>query len=382
MFGSCILYLIYMNIIQNRKIYFIISGFLFTASIAAMLIFGFKLGIDFTGGSLMAIKVSDNIETNATAIQEILTKGEKSLLESVAIQPAGERGFLLRFKAVTEDEHQAVLGALRLALAPKDTATTSEATAGKAEVKSNPLPGIKAVNNKGEPVDIKFEANPAITAESGTTTIGGSEIVMEDSFESIGPTVGRELQERSIYALLAVMIAIIIYIAWAFRKVSQPVASWKYGVVAVIALLHDVIVPAGVFAVLGHYGGVEIDILFVTALLTILGFSVHDTIVVFDRTRENLARGHRFSPPARGGDKEGVGGFEEVVNASVNQTIRRSINTSATAFLALLAMYLFGGEPIKHFVLALMIGIAIGTYSSIFIASPLLVVWNNWKQRR
>ncbi len=347
-----------------------------------MLLFGFKLGIDFTGGSLLSIKVADNIETNATAIQEILTKGEKSLLESVAIQPAGERGFLLRFKAVTEDEHQAVLGALRLALAPKDTATTSEATAGKAEVKSNPLPGIKAVNNKGEPVDIKFEANPAITAESGTTTIGGSEIVMEDSFESIGPTVGRELQERSIYALLAVMIAIIIYIAWAFRKVSQPVASWKYGVVAVIALLHDVIVPAGVFAVLGHYGGVEIDILFVTALLTILGFSVHDTIVVFDRTRENLARGHRFSPPARGGDKEGVGGFEEVVNASVNQTIRRSINTSATAFLALLAMFLFGGEPIKNFVLALMIGIAIGTYSSIFIASPLLVVWNNWKQRR
>lgn len=367
-----------MNIIQNRKIYFILSGVLFTASIAAMLVFGFKLGIDFTGGSLLSIKVADTVETNPAAIQAILTGGEEKLLESVLVQSAGERGFLLRFKEVNEEEHQAILRALRLALSPAPTPsnlplgqgeTKSTTPAGKAEVKSNPLPGIKAVNSQGQPVDIKFETNPEITAESGTTTIGGADIVAEDSFESIGPTVGNELKQRSIYALAAVLIAIIFYIAWAFRKVSQPVASWKYGVVAVVALLHDVIVPAGVFAVLGHYGGVEIDVLFVTALLTILGFSVHDTIVVFDRTRENLAR-------------RSNGSFEDVVNTSVNQTIRRSINTSATAFLALLAMYLFGGEPIKHFVLALMIGIAIGTYSSIFIASPLLVVWNNWSRRQ
>lgn len=366
-----------MQIIQNRKIYFIISGLLFTVSIAAILTFGFKLGIDFTGGSLLAIKVSDKVQTNPAAIAAILTTGEKKVLEGAQVQGAGERGFLIRFKTVSEDEHQAVLAALRLALAPAPTPSnlplgqgeTKPTTAGKAEVKSNPLPGIQAVNSQGQPVDIKFEANPAVTAESGTITIGGSDIVIEDSFESIGPTVGNELKQRSIYALAAVLVAIIIYIAWAFRKVSQPVASWKYGVVAVVALLHDVIVPAGVFAVLGHYAGVEIDILFVTALLTILGFSVHDTIVVFDRTRENLAR-------------RTAGSFEEVVNTSVNQTIRRSINTSATAFLALLAMYLFGGEPIKNFVLALMIGIAIGTYSSIFIASPLLVVWNNWKHRK
>jgi len=359
-----------MNIIQRRKIYFTVSILLVLSSIVAFAVFGLKLGIDFTGGSLLQIKVADNVQTTATDIQSVLTTGEPKVLESVTVQPTGERGFILRFKNITEDEHQAVLAKLRAALAPKDAAATTTPVQATDKKSIPDLSGLKAVDSKGNPVDVKFEANPDVVAESSDTTIGGAGVVTEDSFESIGPTVGSELKQRSIYSILAVLAAIIIYIAWAFRKVSQPVASWKYGVAAVIALTHDVFIPVGIFAVLGHFLGVEVDILFVTAILTILGFSVHDTIVVFDRIRENLAHSrHR-------------GTFEEIVNISVNETVRRSINTSMTAFLALLSIFIFGGESIKYFVLALMLGIIFGTYSSIFIASPLLVVWNNWSRRQ
>jgi len=189
-------------------------------------------------------------------------------------------------------------------------------------------------------------------------------------FESIGPVIGQELQDKAVRAILAVLIAIVLYIAWAFRKVSDPVSSWKYGVTAIIALAHDVIIPTGIFAILGFWMGIEIDILFVTAVLTILGFSVNDTIVVFDRTRENLARDHHKHD------------FDWIVNKSVNETIRRSLYTSLTTFVVLFAVYLYGGESIKNFVLALMIGVIAGTYSSIFLASPLLVVWEKWSRRR
>jgi len=180
----------------------------------------------------------------------------------------------------------------------------------------------------------------------------------------------KSLKIKALEAILAVLAAIILYIAWAFRKVSDPVSSWKYGVTAIVALAHDVIIPTGIFVLLGHFMNVELDILFVTALLTILGFSVNDTIVVFDRTRENLARDHHKHD------------FEFIVNKSVNETIRRSINTSLTTFVVLLAIYLFGGETIKNFILALMLGVVVGTYSSIFLASPLLVVWEKFSRRR
>ncbi|MDP1709551.1 MAG: protein translocase subunit SecF [Candidatus Komeilibacteria bacterium] len=353
-----------MKIIQNRKIYFSISAILLAVSIAAVGVFGFNLGIDFTGGSLMAINVSDQVKTSATEIHGILTVGDQKVLESAAVQPIGDKGFLIRFKDVTETEHQEILAKLRAALAEKAGNAELASSTPPVEVKS--VKNIQATDKDGNPVDVQVESVPVDSPE--TSGIGAG-IVVEDQFESIGPTVGKELLRRSIYSILAVLSAIIIYIAWAFRKVSQPVSSWKYGVAAVIALTHDVVIPCGIFAVLGHFWGVEIDILFITALLTMLGFSVHDTIVVFDRTRENLARARH------------QGSFEETVNQSVNETIRRSINTSMTAFLALLAMYLFGGDSVKYFVLALMMGIIFGTYSSIFIASPLLVVWNNWSHR-
>jgi preprotein translocase subunit SecF len=162
---------------------------------------------------------------------------------------------------------------------------------------------------------------------------------------------------------------IVVYIAYAFRKVSKPVASWRYGITAIAALVHDVVIPTGFFAVLGHFLGIEIGLLFVTAILTILGFSIHDTIVVFDRIRENLRKG-------------GSSDFENTVEVSINQTIGRSITTSLVVMLTLMAIFLFGGETTRYFSLTLLIGVFFGTYSSIFIASPLLVTWEKFRQRR
>jgi preprotein translocase subunit SecF len=357
-----------MNIIKNRNIYFTASGLLVAASVIVMLIFGFNLGIDFTGGSLMEIRASEDIEASKDAIEKVLLtqEGEEpSILDSVKIQPTGERGFLLRFKDVTEIEHQVILSALNIEFAkqlPEEESTEDETT-GVIEESS-----IVATDAQGNPVDLQFTTEPV--AESGLITIVDNSVIEEMRFESIGPIIGQELKDKALKAILAVLAAIILYIAWAFRKVSDPVSSWKYGVTAIIALAHDVIIPTGVFVLLGHFMGVELDILFVTAVLTILGFSVNDTIVVFDRTRENLARDHHKHD------------FDYIVNKSVNETIRRSIITSLTTFVVLFAVYLFGGETIKNFVLALMIGVIVGTYSSIFLASPLLVVWENFSRKR
>jgi len=268
-----------------------------------LILWGLKLGIDFTGGSLLEVE----LRNQPFSSQEIQDKLKPLDLGEINIQPTGERGAILRFKNVDELTHQSVLSSL-----------------GDAE---------------------------------------------EKRFESVGPMVGEELKSRAIWAIGLSLIMIVTYIAWAFRKVSRPVPSWQYGAAALVALFHDVIIPAGVFSLLGHFWGVEIGLLFVTALLTVLGFSVHDTIVVFDRIRENLHRG-------LGGD------FEEKVNASVNQTIVRSINTSFTVLLTLLAIYFLGGVTVKLFALVLIIGVAFGTYSSIFIASPLLVVLERWGRKK
>ena len=291
-----------MNIIQHRKIYFIISGFLMVASIVSLLFWGLKLGIDFTGGSLLEIEFK-NQPLSSQAIKEKLNPLN---LGEISIQPTGQKGVILRLKDINEQTHQNILNALN---------------------------------------DVE-----------------------EKRFESIGPMIGQELKKRALWAISLAILMIIIYIAWAFRKVSRPVPSWQYGLAAILALIHDITIPTGIFSALGHFKGVEIGILFVTALLTILGFSVHDTIVVFDRIRENL--------------RKGIGqDFETTVNLSINQTITRSINTSLTVLLTLFAIYFLGGETTKFFVLILILGIIFGTYSSIFIASPLLVVWEKWKRK-
>lgn len=202
----------------------------------------------------------------------------------------------------------------------------------------------------------------SVLAHFGTTT--------EKRFDSVGPLLGTEALRKSLVSIFLVILAIVFFIAFAFRKVSEPISSWKYGIVAIIALVHDVIVPTGVFAVLGHFKGYEVDTLFVTALLVVLGFSVHDTIVVFDRVREGLSHTKTNKP------------FDQIVGESISQTLTRSINTSFTTLLALIVLYFVGGESTQHFSLALIIGISAGTYSSVFLGSPLLVTIWKWQENK
>lgn len=204
----------------------------------------------------------------------------------------------------------------------------------------------------------------SVTPEEKTAIVAELGAPEEIRFDSIGPVLGGEAIRSAVISILLVIFAIVIFITYAFRKVSEPVSSWKYGVVAIVALIHDIIIPTGVFAVLGHFAGYEVDTLFVTALLVVLGFSVHDTIVVFDRTRENLKHAND-----RGVKKP----FSDIVGESISQTFARSINTSLTTVLALVVLYFVGGEATQHFSLALIIGIVAGTYSSVFLGSPLLV---------
>jgi preprotein translocase subunit SecF len=193
--------------------------------------------------------------------------------------------------------------------------------------------------------------------------------VEEKSFNSIGPSIGAELRRKAIVSLSAVILAIILFIAYAFRKVSKPVSSWKYGIIAIVTLLHDVAIPVGFFTLLSHYSHVEVDTLFVVAVLTILGLSVSDTIVVFDRVRENIK--NRLSD-----------NFPETVGKSLEQVYTRSINTSLTVILVLLALVFFGPASTKYFAMMLAAGMFFGTYSSIFLASPLLVWVQEWQDRK
>jgi len=216
---------------------------------------------------------------------------------------------------------------------------------------------------------LKFKGIDEVTHQQIISKINESSPVQEKSFQYIGPSVGQELKSKTIIAIILALLAITLYIAFAFRKVSRPIASWKYGITSLIALFHDILIPLGAFSVLGKFYNVEITIPIIAALLTILGFSVHDTIVIFDRIRENIL-------------KRGVGSFNETVDWSLNQTIGRSISTVVTVLLVMFSLFFFGGQTLKYFSLALIIGVTSGTYSSIFIAGPLLVSWKNWDEKR
>lgn len=194
--------------------------------------------------------------------------------------------------------------------------------------------------------------------------------VEESRFDVVGPVVGGELKTASIRAVIILLVLIALYISWAFRRVSLPVASWKYGIVALLTAFHDVVIPLGVFAILGHFWGFQVDTAFVAALLTILGYSINDTIVVLDRTRENLFRNRHTNLP-----------FAEIVNQSVFETLGRSLNTTLTTLLPLFAILILGGDTTRSFVLALIIGIMAGAYSSIFLASPVLVLWEKYSKK-
>ncbi|MFA6315595.1 MAG: protein translocase subunit SecF [Candidatus Paceibacterota bacterium] len=297
-----------MWVIKYRKIFYSFSIFLVVASLVSILVWGLKPGLDFSGGTLVDIQY-EGIRPS----QSDIVKAIGAIDPAASVRPSGEDAFIVRMRPVDQVE--------------------------KAEV-------MKVLSLNG----------------NATTTIR--------AFDSIGPVLGQEALRKAIVSVILVILGIVIFITFAFRKVSEPVSSWKYGLTAVIALIHDVIIPIGVFSVLGHFAGYEVDTLFVTALLVILGFSVHDTIVVFDRVRENLRLSQSNKP------------FEEVVGESINQTFTRSINTSMTTLIALLVLYFFGGSITEHFSLALIIGIAAGTYSSIFIGSPLLVTIEKWGKKK
>lgn len=289
-----------MFIVNNRKFFFALSALLIIGSFIAMFVYGLKLGIDFKGGSLFEVSFINSRPALETAKAEL----DKLNLGTYVLTPTGDHNYVLKTRDVTPAEKTAIVAAL--------------------SQDPNNLP-------------------------------------KEEKFNSIGPVVGDQLKNKAMVAIVIVIICIVLFITFAFRKVSQPVASWKYGLATIIALAHDVIIPTGVFVAWTHFYGGEIDLLFVTALLAILGYSVHDTIVVFDRVRENLRNSH------------GKGNFTETVGASVNQTFGRSINTSLTIFLALAALYFIGGESTRDFAFVLLVGVIAGTYSSIFVASPLLV---------
>jgi preprotein translocase subunit SecF len=240
--------------------------------------------------------------------QEVVSDALKPLeLGEVIIQPTGETGYSIKTRAVTESERANILKALG-----------TEAT--------------------------------------------------EKSFTSIGPSVGAELVRKSALAFILVALGIIFFIAYSFRKVSKPVSSWRFGLIAVTTLIHDILIPVGVFAALSHFYGTEIDTLFVVAILTILGLSVSDTIVVFDRIRENIRIGFFKT-------------FEETVGKSLEQVYTRSIATSSTVIIVLLALVFFGPTSTKVFAMMLTAGMFFGAYSSIFLASPLLVTVQNWKKK-
>src|SRR3989344_3743024 len=285
-----------MFIIKHKKIFIWISIVLVILSVVSLFVFGLKIGIDFKGGALVEVSYA-----GARPTQEEVRKNLEDLnLGTVLVQPTGDDGYIIKTRDITEGEHKAILAAL-----------------------SN----------------------------------GGKTQVAEKSFNSIGPSIGRELTTRAALAIVLVSLAIICFIAFAFRGISKPVSSWKYGFIAIVALLHDVLIPIGIFSVLSHYYGAEVDTLFVVAVLTVLGLSVSDTIVVFDRIRENLK--NRVSA-----------NFAEVVGRSLEQAYVRSINTSLTVIIVLLSLFFFGPETTRYFALMMTAGMFFGTYSSIFLASP------------
>lgn len=293
-----------MKIIANRKMWYWISGTLIAASLLSVVFWQFKFGIDFTGGSLIEVVFDDGRPSIAEVTEALAPFGAAS------VQPAGEQGMIIRMPPLDQTTHLNLVNVLNDRFAK----------------------------------------------------------VTEQRFDSIGPTIGVELRNKALVALLIMFVAIIIYIAYAFRRVSRPISSWVYGVITMITAFHDIAIPLGIFSLLGKFASVEVGAAFVAAILTIMGYSINDTIVVLDRVRENLARGS--------------GTFEDIVEKSVRQTITRSVITGVGALLALIAIYFFGGESIKYFALALIVGIAVGAYSSLFIAAPLLVTWQKHKSRR
>ena len=291
------------NFIKHSKLYLIFSGFFIFLGLFSLLIFGLNFSIDFTGGSILEIEYEKERVSN----QEIKDRLADFNLGEIVVQPTGEKGVILRTKELSPELHEEILQRL-----------------------------------------------------------GDGRELKEVRFEAIGPAIGKEVNEKTKKAAILSIIAILLYITFAFRKVSAgPVKSWQYAIAAIIALCHDVFIVIGLFAFLGNFYFIEISLPVVVALITVFGYSINDTVVIFDRIRENVFK-KNFS-------------FGQAVNESLNQTLFRSINTTLTVEICLLSIFFFGGETLRYFSLALILGAAFGTYSSIFIAPPILIWWSKRK---
>ncbi len=296
-----------MFIIKNKFIFLTISAVIVLSSILSVVFFGLRYGIDFKGGTQLEVAYTNS----RPEMSQVFAVLQKDNLSDAIAQEEGTLGLSVKSRPLAETERTTLVSDL---------------------------------------------------------AIDGKYTLTQTGFTSIGPSVGLELANKAIVAIITVVIAIVLYIAFAFRTVSKPVSSWKYGLIAIATLVHDIAIPAGVFALLGHFYGAEVDTLFVVAMLTVLGISVSDTIVVFDRIRENLK--NRVAPT-----------FPETVGKSLSQTFVRSINTSLTVILVLLSLFFFGPTTTKNFALVLIVGMFFGTYSSIFVASPLLVLTEGWQKK-
>jgi len=307
-----------MNIpfVKYRKIYFIFSGILLIGSLVCLIIFGLKLGIDFTGGSILELE----FKTERPSNQEIRESLKGFDLGEIYIQPADEKGLILRMKDISEDVHQQIIQKLK-----------------------------------------------------GPTSGGYPGELEEKRFESIGPVIGQELKEKAKLLIVISLLSIVFYIAIAFRRVQKPLSSWQYGIASLFILSHDILIPLGVFALLGKFYQVQLTIPIICAFLTIVGYAINNVVVVYDRLRENLLRGVF---------RDFVLGFEEATNKAINQTLTRQLNTSLTTLFPLIAIFFLGGETLKYFALTLILGITAGTYSSIFLAIPILVSWLKWRGRK
>lgn len=292
-----------MIVIKHRKIWFALSGLFIVLALLAMSTFGFNLGVDFRGGTITEVRYEGERPEKLVVDERVSALD----LGGFSVRPSEGDRYIIRTRELSLEEGAALVGAL-----PQDNGVS---------------PIVERAN-------------------------------------TVGPIAGAELQRKALMAIVVVVLMIVLFVTFAFRKVSKPVSSWKYGLATIVALFHDVVVPTGIFVLLGHLYGVEIDLLFVTGLLAILGYSVNDTIVVFDRVRENL----RINEEKRINES-----FDKTVGNSVTQTLARSINTSLTLLVVLVALYAVGSAATRDFALLLIVGVIVGTYSSIFLASPLLV---------
>ena len=297
--------------IKYRKYFYIFSLATVVASILLMFLWGFNVGTDFRGGTIIEVKYS-----GAVPNKDLLENKLKNLAYGeVSVRNVGSQGFIIRTRELTLEQQDTL---------------------------------------------------------KNTLLVDGTYSFNIERLNSVGPTIGAELKNKAVVAIGVIILITILFIAYTFRGISKPVSSWSYGFVSIVALAHDIIIPTGAAVIFGRLIGMEIDALFVTALLSLLGYSINDTIVIFDKIRDNLKENQ---------DHNNHEAFENVVGRSLSETYGRSINTSLTVFLVLICLYIFGGSSIHNFILTLIIGTIAGAYSSIFLAAPLLVTINNWKKK-